>query len=162
MDADGSGSRALTHDVFKETGYALRLVWSPDGTRLANTYTIGADGSDLTLVIPHGRSPNWSPDGSCIAYTRGPHLEIADADGKHAQKFGYARSGPWNPLVQPEHEVAQAPATSEGLTLTWTLLLVVAMLIVVAGVVFIRSRMWRNAEKGDRSETPLIAMSSAT
>ena len=111
MNADGSGSRVLSHDVFKDTGHPLRLVWSPDGTRLAidyggGLYTIRADGSDLTLVIPYGRDANWSPDGSRIAYSRAHHLEIADADGKNTEEFGYARSGPWNPLVQPEPEDA--------------------------------------------------------
>jgi Tol biopolymer transport system component len=156
MSADGSGSRVLTHDVFGQEGFDRRLAWSPDGTRLAidfggNIYTIGADGSDLTQAIPHGRSPNWSPDGSRIAYnfsegsgatyTYPPHLAIADADGKNTQEFGYARSGPWNPLVQPEPEVAQVPAASEGLTLTSTLLLVLALLALVAGAVLIRRRM---------------------
>ena len=135
MNADGSGSRVLTHDVFGAEAYVRGLVWSPDGTRLAidffgNIYTIGADGSDLTLVIPHGGNPNWSPDGSRIAYDfedvsypPGPHLEIADADGKNTQEFGNAGSGPWNPLVQPEPEVAEVPAASEGVTLTSPLLL---------------------------------------
>jgi Tol biopolymer transport system component len=147
MNADGSGSRVLTQEVFGAEAYARRLVWSPDGTRLAidffgNIYTIGADGSDLTLVIPLGRSPNWSPDGSRIAYDngRGSHLEIADADGRHAQEFGYARSGPWNPLVQPEPEVARVPA-AEGMTMASTLLLVVSLLALVAGAALIRRRM---------------------
>ncbi len=104
LDAAGGGSRLLSHETFKDSGYTLRLVWSPDGTRLAidyggHIYTIRADGSDLTLLIPHGRSPNWSPDSSRIAYNHGPYLVIADADGKHPKEYGYARSGPWNPLV---------------------------------------------------------------
>ncbi len=101
MNADGSGSRALGHVTFKDQGGGPRLVWSPDGTRLAidyrGIYTVRADGSDLTLVT-HGRSPNWSPDGSRIAYTAAASLVIADADGRHAQEFGDARSGPWNPV----------------------------------------------------------------
>jgi Tol biopolymer transport system component len=153
MSGDGSGSRALTRHVFEDTGNALDLVWSPDGTRLAidyggDIYTIRADGSDLTLVIPHGGSPNWSPDGSHIAYDYedvsyppGPNLEIADADGKNIQMFGSARSGPWNPLVQPEPEVAEVPAATEGLTLTPPPLLVVALLALIAGAVLIRRRM---------------------
>jgi hypothetical protein len=150
MNADGSGSRASSHDVsFEDMGGAPILVWSPDGTRLAidyggDIYTVRADGSDLTLVI-HGGSPNWSPDGSRIAYDfedvsypPGPHLEIADADGKNIQEFGYARSGPWNPLVQPE--VAEAPMASEGSTPASILLPVAALLTLVGGCILVRRR----------------------
>jgi hypothetical protein len=144
INADGSGSRVLSHDVFEETGHTLGLVWSPDGTRLAidyggDIYTIKSNGSDLTLVIPQGGNPNWSPDGSHIAYdfgdVPGPFLEIADADGKNVQEFANGRSGPWNPLVQPEPEVAEAPSASGGLTLTSMLLLAVLLLALVTGVV---------------------------
>jgi WD40 repeat protein len=150
MNADGSGSRVLGHVVFKDTGNTLGLVWSPDGTLLAidyggDIYTVRADGSDLTLVIPHGGSPNWSPDGSHIAYDfedvsypPGPHLEIADADGKNTQEFGNAGSGPWNPLVQPEPEVAEVSSVSEGLTLTSTPIPVVALMAPVVGAFLIR------------------------
>jgi hypothetical protein len=65
-------------------------------------------------------------------------------------EFAYESSWPWNPLVQPEPEVAQVPAASEGLTLTSTLLLVVALLALVAGVALIRSRMGRNARNVNR------------
>jgi hypothetical protein len=128
MNADGTGSRELSQEVLDYEGHDLGLVWSPDGTRLAidlagDIYTIGADGSDLTLVIPHGGNPNWSPDGSRIAYDfedvsypPGPHLEIADADGTNIQMFISARSGPWNPLIQPEPDVAVVPSGSEGPT----------------------------------------------
>ena len=149
MNADGSGSRVLTHDVFGAEAYARRIAWSPDGTRLAidffgSTYTIGADGSNLALVIPLGRNPHWSPDGSRIAYGHGYRshlLEIAEADGTHVVEFGYGGSGPWNPLVQPEPEVAQVPAASEGLTMASTLFLVVALLALVAGAALIRRGM---------------------
>ena len=59
-------------------------------------------------------------------------LEIAALDGTHVQEFGYGEPGPWNPLVQPEPEVAEVPAASEGVTLTPPLLLGVASLALVA------------------------------
>jgi Tol biopolymer transport system component len=111
MNADGSGSRVLLDEQQGHTTH--NLAWSPDGERLvfglgtgSGIYVVGADGSGLTLVIPGGTYPYWSPDGSRISYQpcdvySDCALQIADADGTHIQEFGFARSGPWNPLVQP-------------------------------------------------------------
>ena len=71
-------------------------------------------------------------------------LEIAPPEATHFQSS--ARGEPWNPLVQPEPEVApeaevvEVPPASHGLTLTSTLLLVVALLALVAGAVLMRRR----------------------
>jgi len=163
MNADGSGVRILLHRAgfLPATGYHIyNLTWSPDGERLAwggstGIFVVGADGSGLTLAIPDGQYPYWSPDGTRISYqpcsSYSPcRLQIADADGTHVVEFASGSSGPWNPLVQPEPEVAEVPAASEGLTLTSTLLLVVALLALVAGAVFIRRRMRRNAGNANR------------
>ncbi len=171
MNADGSGSRILVDDL--EADRIHNLAWSPDGERLAfglgseGIYVVGADGSGLTLAIPGGAYPYWSPDGTRIAFadlypgsfinvppwTCGDApcrnllgtLEIADLDGTHVQELGYGEPGPWNPLVQPEPEVAEVPAASEGPTLTSRLLAVAVLLAVVAGAVLIRRRTGRNA-----------------
>jgi len=154
VNADGSDLHVLIDNM--EAYRITNLVWSPDGTHLAfgrrifdGIYTIGVDGSGLTLVIPEGENPHWSTDGSRISFEyqgvgRRGELNIADRDGSHIQSFGYAASGPWNPLVQPEPEGADVPAASEGLTLTWTLVLVAALLTLVVEVLLIRRRRGRN------------------
>jgi hypothetical protein len=122
VNADGGDLKVLidSMDAYRITN----LVWSPDGKTLAfgrrindGVYTIGVDGSGLTLVIPDGVNPHWSLDGSRISYDRERtdesrrDLYIADRDGTHVQyfRFGFAASGPWNPLVQLEPAVAEAP-----------------------------------------------------
>jgi Tol biopolymer transport system component len=115
MNADGSGSRVLLkdHGVMHNSAVSGGLVWSPDGRHLAfglhydpgNIYVVGADGSGLTLAIPDGANPEWSPDGSRISFDKASVLAplmIADADGTHVQRFTFASSGPWNPLDRAE------------------------------------------------------------
>ena len=155
VNADGSDLHVLIDNM--EAYRITNLVWSPDGTHLAfgrrifdGIYTIEVDGSGLTLVIPEGENPHWSTDGSRISFEyqgvgRRGELNIADRDGSHIQSFGFAASGPWNPLVQPEPEVAEMPQASGGLTLTWTLVLVTALLTLVVGGLVIRRRMGRDA-----------------
>jgi Tol biopolymer transport system component len=158
MNADGSGVRVLLHraGLPPSRGYHIYdLAWSPDGERLAwggsaGIFIVGADGSGLSLVIPGGAYPHWSPDGTRLSYQLGHRpnagpLQTADADGTHVVVFGGGSSGPWNPLIQPEPEIAEMPAASQDLTLTPTLLFVVALLALVAGVVLTRRRMRRNA-----------------
>lgn len=176
MNADGSGTRVLVDDL--EAGRIYNLAWSPDGERLAfglgskGIYIVGADGSGLTLAIPSGAYPFWSPDGTRIAFANlipghhpdgpftcaTPHgvcyddldtLEIAAPDGTHVQAFGYAEPGPWNPLVQPESDVAEMPAASEGLTLTAMLRPLAALMILVAGVLVIRRRIGARRRERD-------------
>jgi Tol biopolymer transport system component len=124
MNVDGSDVRVLTGADY---GHIDELAWSPDGARLAfslqggGVWIVGIDGSGLTELIPDGENPAWSPDGSRISYqTRaGTHvqevrdgetvdvtycpcglgrLEIMSLDGRDVEVFGYAESGPWNPI----------------------------------------------------------------
>ena len=85
MNADGSGSRRLTHN----RAYDGEPAWSPDGRKIAfqSTKTIGgnkeiyvmnADGSgkrNLTRNPAMDGRPSWSPDGRRIAF-------VSDRDGR--------------------------------------------------------------------------------
>jgi WD40 repeat protein len=150
VNADGSDLHVLIDTI---EGYRIsNLVWSPDGTQLAfgripeGIYTIGVDGSGLTLLIPDGAYPYWSPDGSRISYQRQNYsspfepTSITSADGMHTVLLPVRGGGPWNPLVQPQSTIAEVPAASEGLTRASTALLVIALLALVVGAALIRRR----------------------
>ena len=156
INTDGGDLHVLIDNI--EAYRISNLVWSPDGTRLAfgripeGIYTIEVDGSGLTLVIPGGAYPHWSPDGSRILYQRqdyssplGP-LVIGASDGTHVVEFNARGSaGPWNPFVQPGPDAAREPAASVGITMASTILPVVALLALVAAAVLIRRRMMRRS-----------------
>lgn len=62
--------------VMRNSAFVGNLVWSPDGRRLAfglgyvpyRIHVVGSDGSGLTRLIAKGAHPEWSSDGSRIAY----------------------------------------------------------------------------------------------
>jgi dipeptidyl aminopeptidase/acylaminoacyl peptidase len=152
MNADGTGDRVLLdrQAVNCLRPIFLRPVWSPDGTQIAFTCSretgirvVGADGSDLTTVIPDGSNPYWSPDGSRIAFEvpiQGccsvlRRLAIANADGTHVQVFEHpAHAGPWNPL--PLRVSGNPNPTGSGPPAPW----VYAIALVVLVGVLIGSR----------------------
>jgi Tol biopolymer transport system component len=155
VNADGSDLRVLIDNI---EGYRItNLDWSPDGKTLAfgirineGIYTIGVDGSGLTLVIPDGEDPHWSPDGTRISFDweiSARHvLYITDRDGSHIPSgVDHVSSGPWNPLVQPEPEATEMPAASEGMTMSSTLTLMAALLILAVGALVILRRMGPDA-----------------
>jgi Tol biopolymer transport system component len=85
MNADGSGSRRLTHSA----AYDVEPAWSPDGRKIAfqstkriggnrEIYVMNADGSgkrNLTRHPARDVRPSWSPDGRRIAF-------VSDRDGR--------------------------------------------------------------------------------
>jgi Tol biopolymer transport system component len=93
MNADGSGTRKLTHNALQNAEPA----WSPDGRKIAfrstrngnrDIYVMNADGSgkrNLTRNVAWDSRPSWSPDGRKIAFVsnRDGRLEahVMNADG---------------------------------------------------------------------------------
>jgi len=88
MDADGANLHAVVGDM--TSGH--QAAWSPDGSRLAfagyhypggrdpGLYVVGADGTNLTLLVPGrviGRVA-WSPDASMIAFATIDEARPAD------------------------------------------------------------------------------------
>jgi Tol biopolymer transport system component len=127
-NVDGTDTQEILADEPRLENASLRLTWSPASDHLAMSvdverdiaiYTFAPDGSDFTKVISGGFNPQWSPDGSQIAYqmpTRGPSdkggapLAVADADGSNVQVFDFGGVGPWHPGT------ATAPVDEDGST----------------------------------------------
>ena len=115
IDPDGSGTRALTHDLLEQ----LDPTWSPDGSEVAFARELRSEGPrqspgiyaldlrtgqerQITIAGP-GRdlSPAWSPDGSEVAFVHsaGPpadayELRLVQPDGSGLRTL----AGPVRPL----------------------------------------------------------------
>jgi dipeptidyl aminopeptidase/acylaminoacyl peptidase len=84
---NGSREQGL---IGSDTTELFDPAWAPDGQRLAfwgqvpPFFTLGIasiriDQSDLRLLIPGGREPSYSPDGTRLAYVRDGDIYVADA-----------------------------------------------------------------------------------
>jgi Tol biopolymer transport system component len=127
VNTDGSGERRLTSD---DADYD-EPSWSPDGRTIAfasrpprrtgqrptvdtAVYLINADGTGKHRATPRSEStgsPEWSPDGDRIAFTRmqsgsrsanyRTDISVVDADGTHERRLtdgtGRATDLAWSP-----------------------------------------------------------------
>jgi dipeptidyl aminopeptidase/acylaminoacyl peptidase len=115
VNADGSDNRQLTRSG---AGFDFKPTWSPDGKQLAfqttrgarppsgetNIFVINADGSGARqLTTPSnfrygGSSPDWSPDGTRIAFGSPRGLALIDPSGGPVTLVGVPGDAPsWSP-----------------------------------------------------------------
>jgi TolB protein len=97
INPDGSGREKLTR-VRSEADHCACPVWSPDGSKIAyegmgvngkpDIYVMNADGSHRTQLTHHrarDENPDWSPDGTQIAFyserNGNAEIYIMNADG---------------------------------------------------------------------------------
>jgi Tol biopolymer transport system component len=108
MDADGGNQRILT------TAGGIRPAWSPNDTKIA-FQSLRSGNPDIYLINPDGTSetnltnttnsfegsPEWSPDGSKIAFDDGVDLAMIGSDGTGRTTIladGYQNTQPaWSP-----------------------------------------------------------------
>ncbi|GGG16398.1 hypothetical protein GCM10007304_33140 [Rhodococcoides trifolii] len=90
MDADGSGVRQITRTTDPQApddNYAGSAALSPDGSHLAYTRggrfidVVDLESGDSTTVHEGGYDPEFSPDGSTIAFSDGTGISLMKADG---------------------------------------------------------------------------------
>jgi TolB protein len=88
ISSDGTGLKPLVEGI---GAMWSRLVWSPDGVRLAfdcchnfdsEIYVVSADGSELKQLTNSRENydPSWSPDGRQIAFSSQGKICIIDVD----------------------------------------------------------------------------------
>jgi Tol biopolymer transport system component len=132
---NGGSPFSITDNVDVYAGYPSwsstgRIAFSSyDGfVTSSNIYTMAADGSDLRLIVEgegfEARDPEWSPDGSHVAFAEGHFGEssifILDADGRTRRRLtppvpeeGWTELGPeWSPsgdwiAFQREHVMCE-------------------------------------------------------
>jgi Tol biopolymer transport system component len=126
INADGSGQRQLTSNRRRDYSDPS---WSPDGATIAFAILRGAetprgfdsrialidadDGGNLRRLTPRGGAdelnPNWSPDGTDIAFERNRLFDVRqsdiwlmNADGSGKRRITATRVHETNPVFSPD------------------------------------------------------------
>jgi len=115
--ANGTG-RLLLGRVHNEADHCACVAWSPDGTKLAyeaagtagkpDIWTMHADGTGRTQLTTHpsrDENPDWSPDGTQIAFyterTGNGQIYVMNADGTKQRRVTrdpwYDQAVRWRP-----------------------------------------------------------------
>ena len=161
MDADGGNVKRLTDGPLSD----LAPAWSPDGSSIAffsssnANFDTSSPGDEIWVIPASGGQaeqltrndvsdiqPEWSPDGTRIAYVRGPEarLWVMDADGTNQHQLVEARSlcfAPrWSPdgtriafLTYDAHEYGTVPIPGPSGATTTTPVLTVRILDLSSG-----------------------------
>ena len=129
VDADGGNPVTVASAISEVTGPSPGPAWAPDGSAIAYSarteppaaspcpqwgtgdfctsriFVAAADGSGTRQVGDpdlDARSPDWSPDGSTIAFgggnanpNVGVHLYVMDADGSDVRQLGNVVGSDW-------------------------------------------------------------------
>jgi TolB protein len=115
MNADGSARSVVV--AYDGNRAVFDPAWSPAGTQIAfcraaprslGIWVVDVDGTDLTRLTGHDDfdcTPDWSPDGSKIAFTSftdGAALWVMDADGTDRMQLATSNGVNTHPSWSPD------------------------------------------------------------
>jgi Ca2+-binding RTX toxin-like protein len=64
-----------------------RIAFASDRSGSYGIYTIDPGGNDVRRLAKHGRSPDWKPEGTAIAFARGGDVWTMRKDGTHQRQL---------------------------------------------------------------------------
>ena len=111
VDVDGTGLTQLT----SAPGSDAYVTWSPDGEHIAwvsyrsgtsEIWVMNADGTNPRALTadgtPKDQLPDWSPDGSLIAYAAGGDIVVMNSDGTDPHTITTDPADDFGPAWSPD------------------------------------------------------------